>query len=93
MLTIYQNTGKVIYNVDYFGIGHLSKFVNPGAKRILSNQWDSDLENVAFINTDGSKMLVVSNRTKDIRKFKVVCEGDTFNYALDAETSATLRWK
>lgn len=54
-------------NLSYYYIGHFSRFVKPGAKRILATKYTSDLEATAFENTDGSKVLVVLNRTeKDI---------------------------
>lgn len=54
-------------NLSYYYIGHFSRFVKPGAKRILATKYTSDLETTAFENTDGSKVLVVLNRSeKDI---------------------------
>ena len=54
-------------NLSYYYIGHFSRFVKPGAKRILATKYTSDLEATAFENKDGSKVLVVLNRTeKDI---------------------------
>jgi glucosylceramidase len=48
--------------VEYFLIGHFSKFLQPGADvRVKSNPWEDDLETVAFQNTDGSVVLIVAD--------------------------------
>jgi glucosylceramidase len=93
LITINQNTGQVIYNADYYAMGHLSKFVDPGARRIYTNQWDGEIENVAFKNPDGSVVLVACNRTKESRTFQVSCNGKKFDYTLTPETAATFVWE
>ncbi|WP_194891740.1 ricin-type beta-trefoil lectin domain protein [Catenulispora pinisilvae] len=36
LVTVNQSTGNVTYNAGYYSVGHFSKFVFPGAKRIAS---------------------------------------------------------
>jgi O-glycosyl hydrolase len=49
-------------NVEYYALGHLGKFVQPGAYRIDSNTYGSgSVEDVAFQNPDGSVVLLVLN--------------------------------
>ncbi|HYK20828.1 MAG TPA: glycoside hydrolase family 30 protein [Pyrinomonadaceae bacterium] len=56
-------TGELIYTNSYYYIGHFSKFVRPGAKRIASSPSRSGLLSTAFINADGNIAAVVMNRT------------------------------
>jgi glucosylceramidase len=56
-------TGELIYTNSYYYIGHFSKFVRPGAKRIASSPSRSALLSTAFINPDGKISTVVMNRT------------------------------
>jgi glucosylceramidase len=56
-------TGKLIYTNSYYYIGHFSKFVRPGAKRIASSPSRSQLLSVAFINPDGKVSVVVMNQS------------------------------
>jgi glucosylceramidase len=56
-------TGELIYTNSYFYIGHFSKFVRPGAKRIACSSSRSQLLSVAFINADGKVSVVVMNRS------------------------------
>ncbi len=55
-------TGKVYYTNSYYYIGHFSKFIRPGAKRIVSSPSRSALTSTAFINPDGKVAVVVMNK-------------------------------
>ena len=61
LTTIFSaTTGAVTYNEEYYILGHVSKFVDPGAYRAEStNYGDGQPENVAFLNPDGSMALIV----------------------------------
>jgi len=56
-------TGELIYTNSYYYIGHFSKFVRSGAKRITSSPSRSPLLSTAFVNPDGKVAVVVMNRT------------------------------
>ncbi|MFL5479423.1 MAG: glycoside hydrolase family 30 beta sandwich domain-containing protein, partial [Gemmatimonadaceae bacterium] len=45
----------------YHYIGHFSKFVRPGAKKIASSPSRSALLSAAFVNPDGKVSVVVMN--------------------------------
>ena len=54
-------TGQLIYTNAYYYIGHFSKFIRPGAKRIISSASRSPLLTTAFKNEDGKIAVVVMN--------------------------------
>jgi glucosylceramidase len=56
-------TGELIYTPAYYYIGHFSKFIRAGAKRIVSVASRSQLLTTGFINEDGSVVVVVMNRS------------------------------
>src|SRR6185503_17805847 len=56
-------TGKLIYTNSYYYIGHFSKFIKPGAKRIISSPTRSQLLTTAFKNQDGTVVVVVMNES------------------------------
>ena len=56
-------TGELIYTNSYYYIGHFSKFIKPGAKRIASSPSRSALISTAFQNPDGKISVVVMNKT------------------------------
>lgn len=59
-------TGKLIYTNEFYYIGHFSKFIQPGARRIISSPSRSDLLTTSFLNQDGKIATVVMN-TSDKR--------------------------
>src|SRR5215212_4799940 len=52
-------TGRLIYTNAFHYIGHFSKFIRPGAKRIASSPSRSALLSTAFMNADGKVSAVV----------------------------------
>ncbi|WP_433204199.1 RICIN domain-containing protein [Dactylosporangium sp. CS-047395] len=86
------NGGTITYNAEYYVLGHLSKFVKPGAVRIDStNQGEGGIENVAFRNPDGSIVLVAIN-SGGAQNFQVSFGGSSFGYNLPAGAMATFTW-
>ncbi|MEO8908862.1 MAG: glycoside hydrolase family 30 protein [Gemmatimonadaceae bacterium] len=55
-------TGALTYTNSYYYIGHFSKFVHPGARRIACSPSRSALLSTAFVNPDGKVSVVVMNR-------------------------------
>jgi glucosylceramidase len=92
LVTVDPATGTTEPTVDYYTMGHASKFVEPGAHRIESNTFENDVENVAFQNPDGSKVMVVSNRTSEPRQVRVKEGTQVFEYLLPGEAAATFKW-
>ena len=55
-------TGQLIYTNSFYYVGHFSKFIRPGARRIISSPSRSALVSTAFMNTDGQVSTVVMNQ-------------------------------
>jgi len=68
-------TGEVHYMSSYYYIGHFSRFIRPGAKRILCASTRDELEVTAFLNTDGEIAVVVLNRSEKNIPFALKHEG------------------
>ncbi|GAA4187643.1 ricin-type beta-trefoil lectin domain protein [Streptosporangium oxazolinicum] len=92
VVTIDNNSGNVAYNVEYYVLGHVSKFVVPGARRIDSSTYAGDLESVAFKNPDGSIALLALNAGSSGKAFKVRWKGQSFTYTLPAGAAGTFTW-
>lgn len=56
-------TGELYYLSSYYYIGHFSKFIRPGARRIISSASRGQLITTAFLNTDGKIAVVVMNQS------------------------------
>lgn len=90
VVTVNSN-GTFDEEVEYYALGHLSKFVNPGAKRVKSNN-NNIIKNVAFKNPDGSFVLVAFNTSSSYRFFKVRSGGKQFSYGLVGGALVTFKW-
>ena len=55
--------GALLFQSSYYYLGHFSRFLRPGAQRILCAASRDELEATAAINPDGRIALVVLNRT------------------------------
>ena len=64
-------TGDLIYTPTYFYIGHFSKFIRPGAKRISTVSSRSHLLSTSFINEDKSMVNVIMNQSDAAIDYKL----------------------
>lgn len=58
-------TGALTYMNTFYYIGHFSKFIRPGAKRIVCSSNSDDLLATAFVNPDGKIAVIVENQTNN----------------------------
>ena len=90
VVTVDPATGHATPTADYYVLGHVTRFIRPGAVRVDStlagNAW-----NVAFRNPDGSIVLVVVNDDwgTTTQRFDVSAGGTAFSYDLPAGAVAT----
>lgn len=88
---------EVTANAEYYTLGHLSRFVQPGAVRIASTAfgttgWNGEVMDVAFRDPDGTTVLVAHNENDSPQAFGVM-EGDrSFTYTLPGDSLATFTW-
>ena len=68
-------TGEIYYLNSFYYIGHFSKFIRPGAKRIISSSSRGQLLTTAFKNTDGKIAIVVMNQSKDKIAYRLCIQG------------------
>ncbi|MEJ5943742.1 discoidin domain-containing protein [Pseudokineococcus basanitobsidens] len=95
MLTV--DGDEVTTNAEYYTIGHLAKFVRPGAVRVASTSfgttgWNGEVTDVAFRNPDGSTALVVHNESDEPRTVAVAVAGRSFEHTLPGGALATFTW-
>jgi glucosylceramidase len=83
-------TGALTYMASYYYIGHFSKFVRPGAKRVSAVTDDDRLLATAFKNTDGKVAVVVLNMSDDAVPFSFWIDGAAARTASPAHSIMTL---
>jgi glucosylceramidase len=71
-------TGKVIYTNSYYYLGHFSKFIKPGAKRVSASSSRDKLMSTAFINPDGALVVVVMNSSDEKLMYNLWIGGTAF---------------
>ena len=91
IVTVNSNSGAITKTIEYYTLGHYSKFVLPGAARIYSTNANG-IDTVAFVNPDNSKALVAFNNTGTGEVFKVQWGAQSFSYTLPAFAAATFTW-
>ena len=83
-------TGELTYMSSYYYLGHFSKFVRPGARRIISSSTDDDLLTTAFLNKDGRIAVIVMNVSETEQPFYLSIEGKTAETSSPAHSIMTL---
>lgn len=63
------------FSNSYYYIGHFSKYIKPGAKRIAFSKYTDLLDACAFQNPDGDMVLILLNRTQEPRRLTVRLSG------------------
>lgn len=64
-------TDSLIYTPSYYYLGHFSKYIRPGAKRVSTVSSVSFLESTSFINENGKMATVVMNRSDEDITYKL----------------------
>jgi len=83
-------TGKLYYMDSYYYIGHFSKFIRPGAKRISSSSSTDKLQTTAFLNPDGTIAVVVLNLSDQAQPFNFSVNGKSAKSTSPAHSIITL---
>jgi glucosylceramidase len=88
-----DSTDNVNYEMAYYSMGHSSKFVDPGALRIDSSNYQDNVETVAYLNPDNSIAVVLSNRRNDRRSVKIVWNGREAIFNMEGNSATSLKWR
>ncbi|MGL4373075.1 MAG: glycoside hydrolase family 30 protein, partial [Turicibacter sp.] len=84
-----RQKGELVYNVSYFYIGHFSKFIKPGAKRVaLNHNAGPQVHATAFKNENGEIVVVVQNEGW-IAELSLVVDGLGANITLPDHSITT----
>lgn len=75
---------------SYFYIGHFSRFLQPGAKRIAASSNRGQLLTTAFQNPDGSIMVVVMNKTEENFEYELIINKKAVLVKSPARSIATI---
>ncbi len=91
VVTIDSRTGSITRNVEYYVLGHASRFVRSGARRIASDEHGA-IHNVAFANPDGSRVLIAHNSASAPMPLVVRQGRRSFSVEMPAGEVSTFIW-
>lgn len=83
-------SGNLIYTNAYYYIGHFSKFIKPGARRIVSAASRDKLLTTAYMNPDGKIAVVVMNKTDEKIDYSLWVKGKAAKVSSSPHSIATL---
>jgi glucosylceramidase len=91
VVTIDPATGAITRNVEYYVLGHASRFVLPGAFRVASSTRGDQAEAAGFVNRDGTRVAILHRKTGE-GPLTIALDGERYSVPLPAGSVATLRW-
>ena len=92
VVTINSRTGSITRNVEYYALGHASRFVRRGAVRIFSDSGEHGVDTVAFQNPDRSVVVIALNRGRRSRSVSFKLAGKFWRYRMPPGAVLSLVW-
>jgi glucosylceramidase len=91
VVTIDPASGAITRNVEYYVLGHASRYVLPGAYRVATTRRGDGVETAAFLNPDGSRVAILHRKSGD-GPVTIALDGQRYSVPLANGSVATLRW-
>jgi glucosylceramidase len=92
VITVDSKTGELTRSGQYWAFKHYSRAVRRGAQVVASNGEFPGVEHVAFVNPDGSYVLVIGNQGEE-RSLGCHFSGKFLQLKLPQNSALTLVWK
>jgi glucosylceramidase len=103
LVTVNERKHTVAFGLGYYQLAQLGRYLQDGARRIDSNHFvryrdtaaptaTPGLDDVAFENPDGTRVVVAYNNGNAPARFAVEWNGRSFSYALAPKATATFSW-
>lgn len=83
-------TGKLKFTNSYYYIGHFSKFIRPGAKRLSTGTTANHISATSFLNTDGSVVVVALNESDNEIDYMLSLDTQTTSLNMPARSIQTI---
>jgi glucosylceramidase len=91
VVTIDSATSAITRNVEYYVLGHASRFVLPGAYRIGTMTRGGEVDAAAFLNPDESRIAIIYRKSGQ-GPVTIAVDGERYVAALPNGSVATVRW-
>ena len=79
--------------LSYYYIGHFSKYIKKGAKRIGVTRYRDKIEAVAFVNPDGERVVILLNKGEEALPMALREEGQGVEISVESHSIVTIIYK
>jgi glucosylceramidase len=83
-------TGELVFNPPHYAFGHFTRFIRPGARRIVCTSSSDDFLATAFRNPDGKIAVVLTNLTDHEQIFQLWVKGRALKQTSPAKGILTI---
>jgi glucosylceramidase len=90
LVTVDTDARTFAYTHEYYLMKHLSAFVRPGARRVEAVSWTGYENQLAFVNPDGSTVVVIQNDMAEPLTVRLAVGGRVLAPTLPADSFSTL---
>jgi glucosylceramidase len=90
LVTVDPATRTHQYTPEYYLMKHLGAFVRPGARRVEAVSWTGYENQLAFVNPDGSMVIVIQNDMAEPMPVRIDIGGSRVAPILPADSFSTL---
>jgi len=84
-----REQGRLMHQSAYWTLGHFSRFIRPGAQRVLSASTRADVETTAFRGPDGEIATIALNRHGHPVHMQLVVDGSAWPVDLPPHSIST----
>jgi len=92
VVIINKKTHEITYTGTYYYLAHFSKFVRPGAIRVLTTGKAAGIRVMSFLSADGEMVAQVLNSTTSDTSVNLLYKGQTLQLNAPARSSTTVMW-
>jgi len=89
LVVVDPDTGSFEYTHEYYLMRHVAHFVRPGARRVETFSWSGYENQLAFLNPDGSLVLVIHNDHAEALDLAIGVDGCQVEVTLPADSFST----
>lgn len=82
--------GGLVFNPSYWYIAHFSRYIAPGARRIFSSGGASAVHQTAYLNPDGTRVLVAMNKSDRDIDTNIDIDGEIVGLTLESHSIVTV---
>ncbi len=81
---------ELVFTPTFYALGHFSRFIKPGAKRLSTSTSRSSIMSVCYQNPNGSIAVVVYNQTRESIKYRLYINRQAIEIDIEGNSLQTV---